>query len=107
MGWERRAGSSGRYYTRTIRRDGHVHREYVGTGPAAEAAAADDARRRAERMAARTQLQSLMAQDQDADAAVAAFDAAVEALMRGALVAAGFHQHARGAWRRRRGPQDA
>lgn len=104
MGWETRPGSRGRYYTRTRRVGDGYCREYLGTGPAADAIAALDAQTRAERAAAREELQALIARDRQADAAVAALDHAVAALARGALVAAGFHQHARGAWRRRRVP---
>jgi hypothetical protein len=104
MGWETRSGSSGRYYTRTRRVSDGYRREYIGTGPAADAIAALDAQARADRSVARDQLQALIARDQQADDAVAALNHAVEALARGALVAAGFHQHARGEWRRRRVP---
>ena len=103
MGWETRSGSHGRYYTRTRRVGNGYRREYIGTGPAADAIAALDAQARAERAIARDQLQALIARDRQADAVGAALDQAVEALAHAALVAAGFHQHARGEWRRRRG----
>ena len=106
MGWETRKGH-GRYYTRS-RRDGRrVVREYVGTGPTAEAIAQLDAldrERRAEERAAwareRTHIDGLTAP-------VLALDALAEALARVALVAAGFHRHHRGAWRKRRHDQDS
>lgn len=48
MGWEKRK-RSGLYYTRSIRRNGRVIRQYIGCGAIGQMAAAQDARRRAER----------------------------------------------------------
>ncbi len=45
MAWETRNGR-GRYFYRTRRIKGRVVKEYVGTGPAAEAAALEDAQAR-------------------------------------------------------------
>src|SRR5690242_5810979 len=59
MGWDR-----GRYYTRSTKVNGRVQREYFGCGPAAEAAAAIDADRRAlraEQAAARKEEQAALA----------------------------------------------
>ena len=101
MAWEKRE-RGGRYYYRTRRVGGRVVKEYVGAGALAETAAerdrlererrADDARReRAER--------ERLARE---EAPVAALDAAVTALTRAVLVVAGYHQHERGEWRRRK-----
>ncbi len=98
MGWDK-----GRYYTRSKKVNGRVQREYVGTGRVAELAAELDALERDERQ--------LKAQDvRDEKGELAALDADLQALTettdrlaRAALLAAGYHQHKRGEWRRRRG----
>ena len=97
MGWDK-----GRYYTRSRKVNGRVVREYVGSGEVGELAARMDAVQREERAA-----KALEWRRQKAD--LAALDAELEALSdqvdlaaRAALVAAGFHQHKRGEWRKRR-----
>ena len=101
MAWETRRGR-GRYFTRSKRVGKRVIREYLGTGPAAELAAELDALERAARAAAAATWRTERARLEELDAAVAAFDRSVEALARAALLAAGYHQHHRGEWRRRR-----
>ena len=90
MSWETRSGR-GRYYTRSRKVAGRVRREYVGSGLLAELAAAEDALHRE----ARERLEAL-------DAPLLALDALTGALYRAALVAAGYRQHKRGEWRKRR-----
>ena len=94
MGWEsRRRG--GRYYTRTRRVGGKVVREYVGTGPAAEqAAAADEARRR--------QAELDRAAEQELEAVMQELDEVADLYFRAAMILAGYRQHDRGQWRKRR-----
>jgi hypothetical protein len=90
MGWDK-----GRNYTRSRKVNGRVAREYLGTGEAAEQAARQDTLARQEREARRAAM-----------AALAALDALAELtdlLARAALVAAGYRQHHRGEWRKRRG----
>ena len=101
MAWETRNGQ-GRYYTRSIRRDGDVVRLYFGNGDVAEAMAQLDALRRDEREATRRAWQ---AERDDIDAIQADIKSAVgdlDLLMKAELYAAGYHQHKRGEWRRRR-----
>ena len=47
MAWEPRGTHT--YYYRSVRRHGHVTKDYLGTGPLAERYAAEDAERRAQR----------------------------------------------------------
>jgi hypothetical protein len=103
MGWEARRGR-GRYYTRTRKVAGRCVREYVGTGPAAEAAAAADVARR-QAAAARRAAEAAARRRWAGPAAARAFTRAVAHLVRGALAAHGFFQHAQGAWRRRQWPR--
>lgn len=102
--WERRE-RGGLYYTRSRKVDGRVVREYVGTGPLAELAAETDAlkrlRREEEAKAWREERESLEALDR----LVEELYEAAEILTRAALVAAGYHQHNRGEWRKKRGSQ--
>jgi hypothetical protein len=98
MGWER-----GGRYTRSVRVNGKVVRRYVGSGSAAKAAAELDAQRRAEREAKAAKVREAK---QQLAAQMADLDAALEPallLARAALLAAGFRQHKRGEWRRKRG----
>jgi hypothetical protein len=104
MPWEDRPG--GRYYYRAKKTKGRVVKEYVGAGPKAEAAAAEDAYarevREAQRQATRRHRSAL---EQQWAASLEQFinlDTSCEALMVGTLLAWGFHQHDRGAWRKRR-----
>ena len=92
-----------RYYYRSRWQGGRCVRVYVGTGAAAELAAAiDDLARVQQQIAARA-----LQEEQDRLAAAAAplqqLCEISEVLSRAALLAAGFHQHARSQWRRRRG----
>jgi hypothetical protein len=96
----------GPYYYRTRRKGRRVVREYVGTGEAARLASQLDALLREQR---RQRLQVL----RNEKAELAALDAEMREMMkatdlvaRAALRAAGFHQHKRGEWRRRRGTDD-
>jgi hypothetical protein len=44
MAWEQRGPQT--YYYRSIRRNGYITKDYLGTGPLAELSAAEDAARR-------------------------------------------------------------
>lgn len=103
MAWERRR--NGRLYYYRCWRDpttGRVRKQYVGTGPAAEAAAKADADRRAVRaakqQAVRDQHQSDLALGERVNQVV--WEA--EALTEAALLAAGYHRPQRKPWRKRR-----
>jgi hypothetical protein len=100
MAWEQRGNH--RYYYRSRKIEGRVVNEYVGGGQAGMLAAREDESRRRTREAEQVALQA----DRDAfEAAAAAHDAfarSADALMTAALVAAGYHRHDRGQWRKRR-----
>jgi hypothetical protein len=103
VAWETRE-RGGRYYTRSRRspEDGRVVREYVGSGPLAEAAAEADRTERemaeAERKREKMELERLEA----LAAPVLEISEAAEILVRAHLIACGYHRH-KGEWRRARG----
>ena len=105
MAWESRRGR-GRYYTRSTRVNGRVVRQYVGSGPLAEKAAEEDARRRAERQARAEALRAERERLAQAQALLQGLCSGTDLLLRAALTAAGFHQHNRGAWRLKNVPRD-
>ena len=105
MAWETRQ-RGGRYYTRSVREGGRVRREYIGIGETAALIAACDERDREARWLARTADRADRQRIEHVDAALAELDALTDALARLALVAAGYHRHHRGEWRKRRAHQE-
>ena len=99
MAWQQRG--RGLYYTRSRRVDGKVKRTYVGSGPVAQLAAALDAGHRAQRLATTAAKQTLIARLKTVDELTSEFDECVAILTEATLLAAGYHQHDRGQWRRR------
>jgi hypothetical protein len=99
VGWDK-----GRYCTRSRKVNGRVVREYVGTGPLAQLAAQMDAIARQEREAHKEHLRQVRAELDVLDADLEALGKQADLAARAALVAAGFRQHKRGEWRRRRVP---
>src|SRR5215203_1015773 len=104
MAWEKRE-RGGLYYTRSRKVNGRVVREYVGGGVLGEITARMDAyeRRQREEQAAywreeRERMEAL-------DSLTEELYEAAEVLGRAALLAAGYHQHKRGEWRKQRGNQ--
>jgi hypothetical protein len=104
MAWERG------YYYRVRRENGRVVREYVGRGRVAELMAKLDAldrkkaceERRLDAETLRNEKAELDALDADLESLIEITDL----LAHMALVAAGYHQHKRGEWRKRRGRPD-
>src|SRR5262245_19918904 len=96
MGWERG------YYYRVRKVNGRVVREYIGAGKVAELVAQRDVlereRRGLEALKQRREKDELKAIDADLKAVNERIDLAARA----ALLAAGFHLHKRGEWRKRR-----
>lgn len=97
MGWDK-----GRYYTRSKKVNGRVVREYVGKGRIGELAAQLDAFDRERRQTARESRRAKLNELKSLDSPLEELDALVTVLARAALLAAGYHQHRRGEWRRRR-----
>jgi hypothetical protein len=100
VAWEKRGVH--RYYDRGIRRDGRTEKVYVGTGPAAELAARLDARARRDRAAAEQALMAERDRRTPAELATRDFESACDLLESAILIAAGYHRHRSGPWRRRR-----
>ena len=96
-----------KYYYRATRLAGRPVRRYVGAAgsPAAELAAADADRRRLGREAAARERLAEQARQREVERPLVRLCAASDVLTRAALLAAGFHQHHRGQWRRRREPE--
>ena len=105
MAWERG------YYYRVRRVNGRVVREYVGCGrPAEIIAQRDELERDKEREVRRLDAEALRHKKAELHALDADLEALIEItdlLARAALVAAGYHQHKRGEWRKRRAHRDA
>src|SRR5262245_56131522 len=94
------------YLYRSVRRDGRVTSEYVASGIDARLTAALEADERDGREFDREQAR---AERREADALERALDEMADrarALARDALTAAGYHQHHRGEWRRKRVSRD-
>jgi hypothetical protein len=100
MGWD--VVGNRRYYTRSRKVNGRVVRQYVGGGVVGELAAAADARRRAERQAAKEARQAEDDRWRQGLAVLQELCGTADLFMRAALLAADYHQHARSCWRRRR-----
>lgn len=100
MPWDARGTRRYFYHRRKVA--GRLLRTYVGTGPTAEAAAAADAARRAEREQRwamnRTEKRRLAAPDEPQQE----LHDLCSLLLKATLLANGFHQHDGGDWRRRR-----
>jgi hypothetical protein len=97
MGWEK-----GRYYTRSKKVNGRVVREYIGAGRAGELVAQMDALRREDHEAQRDARRAKRAELDALDSPVNELNDLVELVAHAALLAAGYHQHRRGEWRKRR-----
>ena len=103
MGWEARGNRL--YYFRYRKVDGRVTRQYLGAGPVAEVAFAADVLRRADRRAAAEARRAEQANWQAALAPSLALSRVADLLARAALLAGGYHRHAR-TWRKRRNVHD-
>ena len=101
MAWESRKGR-GRYYTRSRRVGGRVVREYLGKGWNALSVADLDDLLRAKRRTALAARREVNGELQKIDADLLAICKSVDLVAKAAMLAAGYHQHHRGEWRRKR-----
>ena len=99
MGWDK----DGRYYTRSCRKNGRVVREYIGGGRSGEMIARHDSLERAKRAADRAIERADREGVEALDTPLNELSERADLLVRAVLVAAGFHQHKRGEWRKKRG----
>ena len=100
MPWEQRGQKLVYYRARKVA--GRVIREYCGSGERAEAAAREDAGRRAAREAEAQAWREERAGLEAVDDKVVELAEKAEALARAGLLLAGYRRHARGQWRKRR-----
>lgn len=102
MGWEKRKGSGGRYYTRSRRVGGRVVREYIGCGPVAEAIATLDSEERWMQEEQDRRHREEVAAAEATDEALRELAKLSDLLVEIEALKAGYHKH-RGEWRQRRG----
>ena len=100
MGWQ--TIGSGQYYTRSVREGGKVRREYVGSGSLAVLAAYADAQAREEKAKKRAEQQQAREAEDEETRVMRWYCRAVEGVLRSELTAAGYHQHDRGEWRKKK-----
>ncbi len=101
MAWEKRRRNR-RYYDTTRWIDGAARKVYIGKGFVGELAAERALQRRLGREAERERLQAEKAAHDRVSRLLDELDHMADLLARASLLAAGFHQHDRGSWRRRR-----
>jgi hypothetical protein len=100
MAWVRRGRKD--YYYRTRRRGGRVQRDYFGSGPEAQLAAALDEQRRRDRQACREAAEAVRTRWDCVAVPLESLRILVDELLKAALLGAGYRQHERGPWRKRR-----
>jgi hypothetical protein len=98
MGWDR-----GRYYTRSRKVNGRVVREYVGAGLVGILLAQLDAEEREQRALKRAEVRAARDELAAIDEPLEELNALADRLVRAALLVAGYCQHKRGEWRKKRG----
>lgn len=100
MAWETRKGR--RYYYEKVREGERVVSRFVGSGFLGECAATHAQYQRQERMQQRIAIRAEREEIDALDGDVAAVYSGIETLTRAVLTLAGYHQHDRGHWRKRR-----
>jgi hypothetical protein len=100
MSWETRSNGK-RYYTRSSRVNGRIRREYVGGGQLGEFVAKLDELDRESRLLEAESIRQARQEATRIDESLADFETLAESVGRAMLIAAGYHQHNRGEWRKR------
>src|SRR5262245_38424745 len=104
MGWKTINGR--RYYYRSVREGNRVRSVYVGQGDDANLIARAAEFDRNHRQSRRDAERFVQGQAEAEDRAFTAWFDRIEEQAQAALVAAGYHRHHRGEWRKRRVPPD-
>jgi hypothetical protein len=99
--WEKRQ-RGGHYYTRSRKEGGRIIRQYVGGGTLGHLAALTDTLERLRREEEATAWKEEQERMEVLAAPVEELCEHAEVLTRATLLAAGFHRHKRGDWRKRR-----
>lgn len=97
MAWDKRG-----YYYRSKKVNGKVQREYHGKGHLAELLAQMDEIERQQRQAEQEQWKSEKSEMEALDEQISQLDEFADLITSVTMFAAGFHQHNRGEWRRKR-----
>jgi hypothetical protein len=100
MAWERRQNRT--YYYRSKKVGGRILHEYLGRGPRAEQAALEASQRRERRRSQAAAFRAEQAHWRALEAPSLELTRQTDLLTRAALLAAGYHQHSLGEWRRKR-----
>lgn len=95
------AWNNKRYYTRSIKRDGRVIRQYLGNSPLALMVADADRERRLRRQQKTQQLRALKAELAELDTLIQALHSFADGAAALARIDAGYHNH-KGQWRKKR-----
>jgi hypothetical protein len=105
LSWDRKQGDRRFYYT-SVREGGRVRKKYVGRGQKAEDLAREVEERRVARQAERDARLAEQMRVAAAERRLRDLRNMVNLLVRVVLEGAGYHQHHRGEWRRRRNVND-
>jgi hypothetical protein len=98
MAWQQRGDK--RYLYRSVKQQGRVRREYLGTGPSAEALYHVEVRERQQRHAAREAWRQTLADQTALDAQVQRWWAQRDLLLQALLYSEGCYRHDRSVWRK-------
>jgi hypothetical protein len=103
MAWQQRGDK--RYLYRSVKHQGRVHREYLGTGPVAEALYHVEMQERRQRHAAQEAWRQTLAEQTAIDTQIQRWWAQHELLLQALLYTEGFYRHDRSTWRKRATPR--